>query len=71
MRCEVLHIVEPDPLILQAFGGSSGTVRYLVSKGHAYVNEPAAKSGLTPVMCSALCRTFPNKVSRTTAICSA
>ena len=38
-------------------------VRFLIEKGHADVNAPAANSGLTPLMCAALCKTGHNRVS--------
>lgn len=49
--------------VIQAFGGSVGAVRFLVDKVYADVNAPAGNSGLTPLMCSALCRDFFKKVS--------
>ena len=49
---------------MQAMGGSVSAARFLVSKGHADVNALAANTGLTPLMCSALNRKYPNKVSK-------
>ncbi|CAL5221738.1 g3987 [Coccomyxa viridis] len=46
---------------LAVLGGSLNTVRYLVDKGHADVNAPAANTGLTPLMCAAICRTGANR----------
>ncbi len=50
---------------MQVLGGSLDAVRYLVEKGHADVNAPAANTGLTPLMCAALCRTGANRVRNT------
>ncbi len=47
----------------QVFAGSINTVRFLVEKGHADVNAPTANSGLTPLMCAALCKMGFNVVS--------
>lgn len=48
---------------IQVLGGSTNSVRFLVEKGHADVNAAAAKSGLTPLMCAALCNQGANRVS--------
>ncbi|CAL5227175.1 g10089 [Coccomyxa viridis] len=48
---------------LAVMGGSISAVRFLVNKGYADVNAPAANSGLTPLMCAALCR---SSISRRT-----
>ncbi len=53
----------PDLWPVQAMGGSISAARFLVSKGHANVNEPAGNTGLTPLMCSVLNRNYPNSVS--------
>ena len=48
---------------MQVLGSSLGAVRFLIEKGHADVNAPAANSGLTPLMCAALCKAGVNRVS--------
>ena len=48
---------------MQVMGGSISAVRFLVNKGYADVNAPAANSGLTPLMCAALCRSSISRVS--------
>lgn len=58
-----ISILRPSILVdLQAFGGSIGAVRFLVSRGHADVNAAAGNTGITPLMCSALCHEHPSKV---------
>ncbi len=49
-------------VLMQAMSGSISAVRLLVNKGYTDVNAPTTNTGLTPLMCSALCRDFPNKV---------
>ena len=51
------------PMHMQVMGGSISAVRFLVNKGYADVNAPAAESGLTPLMCAALCRSVISRVS--------
>ena len=48
---------------MQAFRGSISIAQFLVRKGLADVNAAAANTGLTPLMCSALCGDYPDKVS--------
>ena len=48
----------------QVFAGSINTVQFLVGKGHADVNAPAANSGITPLMCAALIKKAMNRVSK-------
>jgi len=54
-------MVSAEPM--QVLGGSLASVRFLVENRHAHVNAAAAKSGLTPLMCAALCNQGPNRVS--------
>ena len=51
-------------MFTQVFVGSINTVRFLVGKGYADVNAPAANSGITPLMCAVLIKKAMNRVSK-------